>query len=155
MAERGHFSDDKKCGGGKPGSRAQFAHGRVIDLLMRRGRARDERAWSVSLHPGIEQPESGALVVRTRHVDHQSGAGGGESTPVVFRIFVETMAAEKYERRGNVALGERNLGGGSGAQSGGDSGNDFKSDPVLAQCFNLFASPSEDERVSSFEPDHL
>src|ERR1700732_1460432 len=115
MAERGHFSDHKKCGGGKPRSRAQFPHGCVIDLLMRRGRARDERAWSVPFHLGIEQPESRALVVGTRHIDHQSGARGGESTPVVFRIFVETMAGEKYERRGNLALGERNLGGGSGA----------------------------------------
>src|ERR1700731_4437753 len=99
MAERGHFSDHKKCGGGKPRSRAQFTHGCVIDLLMRRGRARDERAWSGSLHPGIEQPESRALVVGTRLVDHQSGAGGGQSTPVVFGVFVQTMAGEKYERR--------------------------------------------------------
>src|ERR1700730_16500732 len=99
MAERGHLSDDKNCGCGKARSRAQFSHGCGMDLLIRRVRARDERAWSGSLHPGIEQPESRALVVGTRHVDHQSGAGGGQSTPVVFGVFVQTMAGEKYERR--------------------------------------------------------
>ena len=52
-------------------------------------------------------------------------------------------------------MGEWNLNSGGGAQDGSDSGNNLNLDPSLAQCFELFPAPAEDEGIPAFQADHL
>ena len=79
----------------------------------------------------------------------------GERLPVErgLRLLGVLVAGDEGDRRGVVAVGDRDPGVGGGGDPGGDPGDDLELDPGRAQRLALLAAAAEDERVAALEPD--
>ena len=64
------------------------------------------------------------------------------------------VAGDEGDRRGVVAVGDRDAGVGGRGDAGGDAGHDLELDPGRAQRFALLAAAAEDERVAALQPHH-
>lgn len=68
---------------------------------------------------------------------------------------IHVVAGDKGDDRRVAAVGEGNSAVGSDAEGRGDAGNDFERDAGGGEGFDLFAAPSEDERISALEADNV
>jgi len=65
------------------------------------------------------------------------------------------MAGEDQQRRSDIAMRQRDVGGSGRAKRGSDSGDNFEINAALSQGLDLFAASAEDEGIAALKPNHL
>ena len=101
-----------------------------------------ERAGDLreAMEPHVEDQRAGEAGQRGV-VEDGVGLGG---------VFV---TGDEGDRRGVLAVSERDAGVGPGGDGGGDAGDDFEGDARLGESGGFFAPAAEDQRVAPLEAD--
>ena len=102
---------------------------------------------------GFDQPAGDFGIVGTWHVDDDGGIRSDGYSGKGARVFRTGEGCEEHAR-GEAAVRERNLRGGSSAKGGGDTGNNFKLYVGRAKGIHLFGRAAEQERVATFEANY-
>ena len=92
-----------------------------------------------------------AVAVADAHVDDERAALAGKTRPVLLGETL-ALAGDEADRRGDVAVGERQHRAGRAAERRRHAGDDLDRKPGGAHRLDLLAATSEDERIAAFQP---
>ena len=124
---RDDAANDEKSGcGERRVGRERGDGGDVSRLIALRG-FRDDEAGSVWNEARVEEPVRDIGVVWTGHVNNNCSIGSDGESSQETSIGGAGESGEEHVR-GDAAIGERDLRGGSSTESGGDARNNFESD---------------------------
>ena len=87
------------------------------------------------------------------HVEDERAGEGGQRRPVDRALGLAGILVRRHEgdRRGHVAMGDRDAGVGGRRHTGGHAGHDLERHAGLDQRLRLLAAAAEDERVAALE----
>jgi hypothetical protein len=150
------LADDEQAGAS--GGGLEGAAGRVDQ-----GGERAGLAWTLGLlHQRHREPGIGSVLQQSlgqgldgpgSHIDGEGAAAGGEFAPVRLG-FGQVVAFQDGDPAAHLSMGEGEADPGGGPLEGADTGNHLEGNARGLQSLGLFATPAEDQGVTTLEADH-